>query len=152
MKNVKDYLLNTLKRKSTYFLAGTVALNLIALILYLNFGTSVFVPKLSGGVIAFLVLGTVLPFLAAFSPVKLAYVVLYVINLFACFEFLAAQASFIANVFVGIDGTFFSGAFICIVLFTLAAAVLSLVAMIFVNEQEHGASEIKAEEAANEGI
>lgn len=134
MNKVLNYLLKTVKSKSTYFLAGVVILNVIALILYVNTGVSVFIPKLSSSVIAFMVMGVILPFAVAFSPFKIVYAALYAINLLSCFKYLASQASFIANVFVGIDGSTFPAAFYLIVIFTLASAVLSLIAMHFVKE------------------
>lgn len=149
MNKVLNYLLKTVKSKSTYFLAATVVLNVAALILYVNTGVSVFIPELSSAVIVFMVLGIILPFAAAFSPLKITCVVLYVINLFACLRYLASQASFIANVFVGIDGSTFPAAFYLIVIFTLASAVLSLVAMHFVKETRIN---VAAETAAEGGV
>lgn len=134
MSAILQYLLKTVKKISTYLLAGVVVLNIIALCLYVNLGVSVFVPTLSGAAITFMVLGIVLPFAAAFSPYKLQFIALYAFNLLACFQYLSSQASFIANVFVGIDGTSFPASFFIIVIFELIAAALSLVAMFFVKE------------------
>jgi|GEM_PF-6615688 len=131
---IKDHLLKSIRSKSTYFLAAVAILDAVALILYFNFGTSVFIPKLSSTVIAFMITAIALSVVVAFVGVKLPYVILYAANLLSCFFFLSSQASFIANVFVGIDGTSFSVAFYLIVALTLVAAALSLVAMSFIKE------------------
>lgn len=150
IKNIIDYLLKKLKSMSTYLLAGSVVLSLITLIVYLNYADS----SPSSEVIAFLVLGLVLPFAVAFSPVKLPYVAIYVFDLFACFFFLSSQASFIANVFTSIDGTMFPAEFFIVVIFPILAAVLSLVAMFFVKEpwdNKDGQSDKVAVQATAEG-
>ena len=127
--NNENYFLRIFKSKSTYLLLITAVLNLIALVLYFNFGTSVFIPELSSTVITLMALGVILPLVILFLPLKFPYVILYAIELLACFLYLASQASFIANVFVGIDGTTFSPAFYAIVICTLVAAMFSLMAM-----------------------
>lgn len=137
-ETMKHYFMNIIRRKSTYFLLGTVVLDLLALILYMQYGTSVFIPKLSSTEISILIVGTILPLAVVFSPWKLPYAALFAVNLAACFEYLASQASFIANVFVAIDGTTFPAAFYLIVVCTLAAAVLSLVAMALLKEPFEG--------------
>lgn len=151
IQNVIDYLLKKLKSISTYLLAGAFVLNLITLIVYLNYADS----SPSSEVMAFLVLGLVLPFALAFSPVKLPYVALYVFDLFACFFFLSTQASFIANVFTSIDGKTFPAEFFVIAILPIVAAVLSLVAMFFVKEpwgnKKNGKSVEVAVEATAEG-
>ena len=132
---IKNHLLKTIRSKSTYFLAAVAVLDAVALVLYFNFGTSVFIPKLSPTVIAFMITAIALSVIVAFVGIKLPYVILYAANLFSCFFFLSSQASFIANVFVGIDGTSFSVAFYAIVALTLIAAALTLIAMSFIKEQ-----------------
>lgn len=148
MKAIKDYLLGLLKKKSIYFLFVIVVLDIVALILYYNFGTSVFIPDLSSDVITLLIVGMVLGIAIAFVPFKLAYVALYAIQLFACFEYLASQATFIANVFTAIDGTTFPAAFYVIIICTLGGAVLSLVGMALLKEPQRKNKNAAADGAA----
>ena len=134
MDFVKNIVIRTIKSKSTYMLLATAVFEVVALILYVNFGTSVFIPELSPTAITFTVLGIAAPIIVAFVPFKICYVALYAIHLLSCLFYLASQASFIANVFVAIDGNTFPFAFYAIVALTLGSAVLSLVAMKFVKE------------------
>lgn len=133
-----NFLKSKLKCKSTYFLLGTAVLELISLILYLNFGVSVFIRTLSNVVITLMIAGIIGSLAAIFAPFKIVHVVVYCIQLIACLEFLTSQASYIANVFVGIDGSSLSAAFIVITLFSLASSLLTLVSTIFVKDPLDG--------------
>lgn len=134
MNQILSYCWGRCKSIGGIMLAVAALLEVVALVLYMQFGTSEFVLNLSSNTIGCMVAAIVVSVVVIFSPVKLPYVVAYVLHLFACFEYLASQASFIANVFVGIDGTSFPFAFYAIVVCSLAGAVLSLVAMKFVVE------------------
>lgn len=147
--NKENYIVRIFKSKSTYILLGAAVLNLIALILYFNFGTSIFIPKLSSTVILLMTIGVVLPLLTIFLPLEIFYIAPYAVGLLSCFLYLASQASFIVNVFVGIDGTTFSLPFYAIVFCSLGAALLTLVAMSCVKENKKLKTNQKKSKATN---
>ena len=134
MKAITDYIFKVIKRKSTYFLAAALIVDIIALILYCALGTNVFRPELSGEVIGYLVAAIVLCVVVAFSPYKLPYAAIYAMQLLACFQYIATQVNLITNVLVGIDGTALPAILIVFVVLTIVSAVLSMVAMALLKE------------------
>lgn len=147
----ENFIVKTFKSKSTYLLLLTAVLNLVALVLYFNFGTSVFIPKLSSTVIMFMSIGVVLPLVTIFFPLKIWYIAPYAVSLLSCFLYLASQASFIVNVFVGIDGTTFPLTFYAIVLCSLGAAVLTLIAMSSLKEKNVSEKKVAIDKKAMKG-
>lgn len=107
-----------------FILASTVMASAM-LIVYCKTGISTFTPALSGRVRILLGICIALGVLLCVFEVKNGKYVLYLLLLWTLLEFLLYEASYISNVFVGIDGNSFSAGF-------LATAVLGLLSCLSV--------------------
>lgn len=102
----------------------TCILYLVVFFLYRETGKNEFAPELSAKAQnAWLAAGILSLFLLVIRSKALTYIG-YLCGLYAWLEFLVSQINYIVNVFVAIDGSTFSKAF-------LATAVLGLAAWIF---------------------
>ena len=111
-----------------YLLVPAIACGIAAVLMYRKTGITQFNPELSTAAI---VCGWVAVGLCVFSlvlelkPVKYAA---YLLFLFAFLAYVKSQITYIANVFVSIDGNTFTGGFIATVVLFLVATVLALLA------------------------
>ncbi len=119
---------------SFYLAVASFVLALVVLILYLSTGVTEFTPKLDGATVALLIVGLIINAATAVFEVKMAKYVAYIIYLFAFCTYIRSEISYIANVFVSIDGTQFSASFLCTAIFMLAAIVVSLVSACFIRD------------------
>lgn len=108
-------------------LLGSLLLTVIALVMYLSKGTNEFTTTLSARVIAGLGAAAGLDVLMLLRPVRMGKYAVYVCGLYAWLAYLSSQVYYIVNVFVAIDGTSFSAAFLVTALSGLAAWVLALI-------------------------
>lgn len=124
------------KDLSDAFLAGSFLCTLLSLILYCTTGTNEFATSLSSVLIAFLAVSLVLQLGLFYFGSKAGKYLSYLLLLYAFFYFIYTQITYIANVFVSIDGNSFSGGFIATIIFLLLAWALSLVAGILAKDEE----------------
>ena len=108
------------------------------LICYKTYGVTEFSPKLSvealGGFIAGIVLCAA-SLVLDYKPVRFFG---YLALLYGCLNSITAQATYIVNIFVSIDGTTFSQGFILTVVFSVLAWVTALVASILTKQRKKG--------------
>lgn len=110
---------------------------LVAMIVYLVSGTTVFNPDLNFVVVAFSIIGMALAIVPFFFPgEKLFFYLPYLCYLFAFLEYLVSQATYITNIFVSIDETSVSGSFLSITILYLLSFVSSLLGGIFAKERK----------------
>lgn len=115
---------------SLYFGVAALLCAVVGLILYIATGKTVFTPKLNGAVIALLLVGIALNAATLVYDLKLMKYAGYLVYLFSFLQYVRIEVSYIANVFVSIDGTKFTAAFIFTFLLILVATVVSLISAI----------------------
>ena len=118
-----------IKSLSGILMLSSLASGLVTLILYLFTGVTAFTPKLSTPMIIFLIVGLVLGAVSLFIPKfskQIKYLV-YIAFLFAMLMYISTQITYIANIFVAIDGTSFSASFIITFILVIASFVLALI-------------------------
>lgn len=124
-------------RRGVSFYLSLVALvcAVAALILYITTGVTVFNPKLDGAVIALLAVGIAISVASVVFEYKLIKYVAFIIYLSAWFQYLIIEITYIANIFVSIDGTKFTPAFILTFALMLVMTIVSLVAAILLRDE-----------------
>lgn len=122
------------KGLTTCFLAASVLCTVVALAVYAAAGSNQFVPDLSGGVIACLIVALIVGALSLVLEVKMVKYVVYLLGFSAWLLYLTSQINYITNVFVAIDGTRFSAAFVVITAFGALAWICALVSAILQRE------------------
>lgn len=128
MQKVKYFLKN--KGVGYYLTPVAMVLLVVAICLYANNGVTAFSPKLEARAIVYAAvsLAVCLVSLAVdFKPIKY---VAYLLGLYALMWFVYSQVTYIANVFVAIDGYTFSSEFVATLVCYLAAAVVALISAI----------------------
>ena len=113
-----------------YLTLPALICGIIAVISYTNTGVTKFSPELYSGVLVFGWIGVALmagSLIYQFKPVKY---VAYLLVLFAFITFIESQATYIANIFVSIDGTTFTSGFISTAVFFVVTIVVALFAAI----------------------
>ena len=114
-----------------YFLAlPTVILAVASILLYRKNGITEFSPNLNQRAIYAAWAAAALSAASLALDHKIIKYAAYLAALYACMEFLSSQVTYIANVFVSIDGTSFSSGMLQTFGCFLAAAVVGLVAAI----------------------
>ncbi len=122
-------MIKNIKSLSGILMIISIVASIAALILYILTGVTPFTPKLSTPVIIFLSIG--IPFgiasilIPKFSK-QIKYLA-YIMFLFAFLMFVVAEITYIANIFVAIDGTSFSASFIITFIMLIASFVLALI-------------------------
>ncbi|MGN0747916.1 MAG: hypothetical protein ACI4ML_14715 [Aristaeellaceae bacterium] len=114
------------------------------LIAYTQTGTNTFTPVLSGQVLALMGACLALGALLAVVEIKNGKYLLYLLSFWTWLKFLVYNASYIANVLVGIDGNLFSAGFLLSAAAGLLGWALALVSAIL-QRQEVGSGS-KAED------
>ena len=108
------------------------------LLCYKTYGVTEFSPELSkdalGGFIAGIVLCAA-SLILDYKPVRFFG---YLALLYGCLSSIAAQATYIVNIFVSIDGTTFSQGFILTAVFSVLAWITALVAAILTKQRKKG--------------
>ena len=121
-----------------YLTVPAIVFAILALVFYEQNGVTEFNPELNNSAIICLILGIVLSVLslaadvipykvisALAKPIRYAA---YLVELYAFLMFIYSQVTYIANVFVSIDGNSLTSKFILTTVFFLIAAGLTLVA------------------------
>ena len=111
-----------------YLTLPAIIFGILAIVMYGKTGITDFNTQLSTGVLVcgWIGVGLLIISLAfEFKPVKY---VAYLLFLFAFFAYIQTQATYIANVFVSIDGNTFTGGFIATVVFYVLSFVVTLLA------------------------
>lgn len=120
-----------------YLAVPAIVFAVLALVWYRGNGVTEFSPQLNSSAVACLIVGMALCVLsmaadvvpgrwvsAAAKPVRYAA---YLVELYAFLMFLYSQVTYIANVFVSIDGNSFTAGFIATAVFFVLAAAFTLV-------------------------
>ena len=128
MQKVKNFLKN---RGVGYYLTPiAMALLVAAICLYAANGVTAFSPKLEARAIVYAAISLAVclaTLVVDFKPLKY---VAYLLGLYAFMWFVYSQVTYIANVFVAIDGYAFSAGFVATLVCYVAAAVVALVSAI----------------------
>ena len=119
------------QKPSFFLLISGFLFALLSLILYAVFGKTIFNPELDPLVFVFLGIGMTWSFSAFFLPNKLTESFSFFFYLLAFLFYLKTQVTYIANIFVAIDGTTFSASFLMTFLSFFLSMVLSVLAMSF---------------------
>lgn len=130
--NIKEFIRN--RGVSLYISAAALVSGIVAIILYVATGITSFTPKLDGGLIAALAVGIALNVVSLVVGEKLLKYACYIAYLFAWLQYIYVEITYIANIFVSIDGTQFTAEFIFTFIFCLLAAILSFVSAIFARD------------------
>lgn len=132
-----DKVLSIIKRKGLgdIFMAAALLLAIVGLILYCLTGATIFNPNLNSKVIASLGVAVGLSILFLVFSTKMGRYLVYLLLLFAFIEFINSQVTYIANVFVAIDGSTFSASFVGTFLSILLAAILAFVSGILTKDE-----------------
>lgn len=114
------------------FLALSFILALAGLILYLNFGTTIFNPTLSMKLVVVIIVCLCFEGILLLIGSKIGKYIVFLLLLYAFIEYLGTQITYIANVMVAIDGSSFSasflvtsGALVFSSLFALVSAIMA---------------------------
>ena len=136
MEKVKHYF--STRTVGFFVTLPAIAFAVAALLAYKKFGITEFSPSLStealGGFIAGIALCAV-SLVFEFKPVRFFG---YLALLFGCLNSMTAQATYIVNILVSIDGTTFSQGFILTAVFSVLAWVTALVAAILTKQRKKG--------------
>jgi hypothetical protein len=117
------------------FLLVALIATVCSLILYIKTGITVFNPKLSNSVIASLIAALVLEALLLAIGSKIGKYVVYLLLLYSLIEYINTQATYIANIFVAIDGSTFSAGFICTIISFILGVAGALVSGILAKDE-----------------
>ena len=128
-------------RVSLICMAGSVLACAAALVMYLLTGRNEFNTSLSQQVIVPLILAILLGGGMLIRPVRIVKYAAYLCGLYAWLEYLCSQIYYIVNVFVAIDGTRFSAAFIVTLLTGLPGWLLALLSAVKQPENVAGEGE-----------
>ena len=128
---------NKSRRSAGYWLLlPAIGFGAVGMAAYMKYGITEFTPSLSKSAVVAFALGIIL---CAFSLVKEYKVVKflgYLALLYAWIESLCVQATYIANVFVSIDGNSFSAGFLTTVICSLIGAIAALLSVILDKRSE----------------
>ncbi|MCD8295164.1 MAG: hypothetical protein LUE27_07990 [Clostridia bacterium] len=122
MADFKGFIKN--RGVSLYISLIALVCGVAALILYAVTGVTAFTSSLNYGLIAALVVGIVINVASTILGEKLLKYAAYAVYLFALLQYVYVEITYIANVFVSIDGTSFSASFIMTFILCIAAAAL----------------------------
>lgn len=111
---------------------------LAAFILYRKNGVSEFAPELSTQAIGWLIAGIAICAASLLIRVKAVRFIAYLAILYAFMGFINSQVTYIANVFVSIDGNTFSAGFLATAVCWILSAVITLIAAITENWRPGG--------------
>ncbi len=128
-KMIKD------KGLSDIFLALSLISSIIALIMYYQSGITDFTISLSSAVTGSLIAIIVLSVIFLVFSSKIGKYLTFVLWIFAFVSYISNQVNYIANVFVAIDGSSFSGGFICCMIFFIVGIASSLVSGILAKDE-----------------
>lgn len=120
---------------SDIFIILALIFGVINLILYLNFGATIFNPKLSGSVTGSLISIIVISSLALLLNSKLLKYATFLVYLYSFVEYINTQVTYITNIFVGIDNTEVTSSFICLMIFFVLGLAFSLVSGILSKDE-----------------
>lgn len=133
---------------SFLFILASTILAAVMLIAYTKTGISTFTPTLSGKVRLLLGICIALGALLCVFELKNGKYVLYLLLLWTLLEFLIYEASYISNVFVGIDGNSLSAGFLTTTVSGLLACLTALISAIL-QKKEFGSGKPDEEEKAS---
>ena len=111
-----------------YLTLPALIFGILAIVMYSNTGITDFNTQLSTSALVCGWIGVALCALSLvfeFKPVKY---IAYLLFFYAFFAYIQTQATYIANVFVSIDGNTFTGGFIATVVFYVLSFVITLLA------------------------
>jgi hypothetical protein len=130
-------LLKIIKKKglTDIFLVLSFVGALISLILYSVFGVTIFNPHLSLAVIVTLSLVLVLEILLGLFGSKMGKYLAFLLVLYALMEYINSQATYVANVFVAIDGSTLSASFLGTFILMLVSLIGALVSAILAPDE-----------------
>lgn len=131
-----------------YLTAFALVFSVISLVLYGKNGITKFSATLNTSAIVCLWITIALLAVSLVFQFKQVKYVAYFACLFGLFGFVQSQATYIANVFVAIDGNSFSGGFIATTVFFVLAVLFSLLSAALTNWKPWSK---KASEAENSG-
>ena len=118
---MKTFLKN--RGASLWLALAAMILGIAAYFLYAKYGVTEFSPTLNQSAVIALWVGVALSLIGIVTNWKPVKVLAYLAFFYAFFGFANSQATYVANIFVSIDGTTFSAGFIM----TAAAFILSIV-------------------------
>lgn len=119
---------------SLYVSLTALACGIAAIALYSATGVTSFTPELDYGLIAALAIGIALNAASSVLGEKLLKYACYIVYLFAWLQFIYVEITYIANVFVSIDGTSFTASFVLTFILCLLAAVLMFVSAVMARD------------------
>lgn len=125
-------------RRSTgyWLLLPAIGFGAVGMAAYMKYGITEFTPTLSKSAVAAFALGIVFCVFSLIREYKVIKFLGYLAFLYAWIESLCAQATYIANVFVSIDGNSFSAGFLATVICSLIGAVAALLSVILDKRSE----------------
>lgn len=125
-------------RRSTgyWLLLPAIGFGAVGMAAYMKYGVTEFTPELSQSAVIAFGLGILLCVFSLIKEYKVVKFLGYLAFLYAWIESLCAQATYIANVFVSIDGNSFSVGFLATVICSLLGAVAALFSVILDKKTE----------------
>lgn len=128
MERIKKFLAG--KGVGYYLTLPALIFCIAALCLYSQNGVTSFNPELNASAIAYTVICIVLCAVALVVDMKPVRYIAYLLCLYAFMWFVYSQVTYIANVFVAIDGYTFTGGFICTAVFFVLSFVFVLLSAV----------------------
>lgn len=141
MGTVKDFFRG--KGVGYYLTPPGVIFCIAALCLYRQNGITSFNPELNTGAVTLIIVSIVVGAASLIADFKLIRYLAYLLCLGSFMGFILSQATYIANVFVAIDGYTFTGGFIA----TAVMYVLSIVFTLFAGILDHWKPWVKKPDA-----
>lgn len=134
-------------RRSTgyWMLLPAIGFGAVGMAAYMKYGITEFTPALSKSAVAAFVLGILFCAFSLVREYKVIKFLGYLAFLYAWIESLCAQATYIANVFVSIDGNSFSPGFLVTVICSLLGAVAALLSVILDKGSEQTEANLEAQ-------
>ena len=134
-------------RRSTgyWMLLPAIGFGAVGMAAYMKYGITEFTPALSKSAVAAFALGILFCAFSLVREYKVIKFLGYLAFLYAWIESLCAQATYIANVFVSIDGNSFSPGFLVTVICSLLGAVAALLSVILDKSPEQTEANLEAQ-------
>ncbi len=116
------------KGAAYYLMAAAFVCSIVAVILYCTAGVTEFTPVLDGGITAAFIIFIILSAGMLVYEIRIVKFLTAAVGLYAFLMYIVFEVNYITNLLVSIDPTPVTGAFVCTIIFSLAAWICALVA------------------------
>lgn len=134
MEKIKSFLQS--KALGFYFNAGTLLALIVSLVLYITCGITEYTPDFYVSIFVVLGIAIVLAIVTLVFEMKPLREISILLGVFLLVDFIGFEVTYIANVFVSIDGASFSASFIFMMIFFILDIVLPIFSVVFSEKKE----------------